>query len=409
MKQLLLFLLSVSIACPAFSQHYHLVELDPATAAVISTGDSIPGVSTCFAKVRTYNETDGRFIFPAGASSVDHLYAIDVSTGAVNSGIPFFPSGAWATYAPEYDNSTGTLYGVYFNDTVNRHFLATIDQTTGIPTPIDDTLHIEGLNCVVSGMHCYDEINKRFFVKCDERLFSIDATTGKRIANPELEIPQTSSLLHFAYSRTADTLYGVLLNSLVSKHFLVRINSVSGVLDTIGTGSSLGFGNGSATIDEANQLYIYNYRKNNHNFLMAISLTTGMVVHHDTIAVDSGEVILLPKYDNTRQKLLAIFRDVLAPPLHLSHPTSGSQAPMLYPNPAEDYSVLEYSLPAERTVTVELLNLSGKVLRRYMEDQRQTGGTHSLRVDLDNFLAPGIYLVRLQADDHVWSLRLVKQ
>jgi len=64
-----------------------------------------------------------------------------------------------------------------------------------------------------------------------------------------------------------------------------------------------------------------------------------------------------------------------------------------HPNPFNDYTTINYTLPAEGKIRLELRNLIGQVLM-ILFDGLQSGGVHSLNVVTDK-LAHGIYTLEI--------------
>jgi hypothetical protein len=63
------------------------------------------------------------------------------------------------------------------------------------------------------------------------------------------------------------------------------------------------------------------------------------------------------------------------------------------PNPAQTMTEIPYAIPADGTVDVKIVSISGQVL--YQKEMQATAGNHSLVLDID-FLANGIYYYRME-------------
>ncbi|QKG51714.1 alpha-amylase family glycosyl hydrolase [Hymenobacter sp. BRD67] len=79
----------------------------------------------------------------------------------------------------------------------------------------------------------------------------------------------------------------------------------------------------------------------------------------------------------------------------------------LAPNPAAGTTTLAYELPAAATTTVTVQNLLGQTVRQ-LAPARQTAGAQAQALSLQG-LAPGMYLVKLQAGDLTQTARLLVQ
>ena len=79
----------------------------------------------------------------------------------------------------------------------------------------------------------------------------------------------------------------------------------------------------------------------------------------------------------------------------------------LVPNPAAGTTTLTYALPAAATATIAVQNLLGQTIRQ-LPPARQAAGAQAQALPLQG-LAPGVYLVRLQADGQTQTARLLVQ
>jgi len=77
------------------------------------------------------------------------------------------------------------------------------------------------------------------------------------------------------------------------------------------------------------------------------------------------------------------------------------------PNPAAGTTTLAYALPAAATTTIAVQNLLGQTVRQ-LAPARQAAGAQSQTISLQG-LAPGVYLVRLQANGQAQTARLLVQ
>ncbi|MFY9152762.1 MAG: right-handed parallel beta-helix repeat-containing protein [Prolixibacteraceae bacterium] len=65
-----------------------------------------------------------------------------------------------------------------------------------------------------------------------------------------------------------------------------------------------------------------------------------------------------------------------------------------YPNPFKGYTMLEYNLPVDGKVTVQVYNSLGQLVKSVV-DANQNAGNHTIRME-SNDLMPGIYIARLR-------------
>lgn len=82
-----------------------------------------------------------------------------------------------------------------------------------------------------------------------------------------------------------------------------------------------------------------------------------------------------------------------------------------YPNPFNSNTWINYSLPGQSNVTVNIYNIRGELVRTLINGQ-QAAGSHSIEwngfSDDGNSTAPGIYFYRLQTDDFTGTLKMFK-
>lgn len=80
----------------------------------------------------------------------------------------------------------------------------------------------------------------------------------------------------------------------------------------------------------------------------------------------------------------------------------------IFPNPAAERVVVEFSLPAASVVSGELRDAAGRVVMVVMDSQRMSAGTQQVRLEL-GALAAGSYTLVLRGDGWTANARIVKQ
>lgn len=79
----------------------------------------------------------------------------------------------------------------------------------------------------------------------------------------------------------------------------------------------------------------------------------------------------------------------------------------LFPNPCSGALHLQYSISEIRESRIEVINISGSVLKTiYFENQMP--GDHDITIDLSEFPA-GMYFIRMQSEDNLSMCKIVKQ
>ena len=239
----------------SFAQGEYIVEINRTNGNFNKVTSAIPGVTYVYPNIRAYDETNGTFIFQGALLSPDQLYSIDVFNDSVISN-PTFTGGVEF----EFDNSTGTLYGLFFDQAQSVYFLATIDPTTGTHSNVS-AASIPNMP-ICHGFSAFDEINNKYLHSSGNNILSVDASTGIVISDTALgllsgEVFVCASL---SFDNFTGILYGVVWDSAITnKYFLVSVNPSSGAITKIGSGTTLLEQSGVSAIDKANQQYLYLY------------------------------------------------------------------------------------------------------------------------------------------------------
>ena len=75
----------------------------------------------------------------------------------------------------------------------------------------------------------------------------------------------------------------------------------------------------------------------------------------------------------------------------------------MYPNPIKNTATLEYTLDQPELLTIQLTDLHGRVLKTFLQKQKQLAGTYFQTIDLPNNLPRGMYLVKLGSlEEHIF-------
>jgi len=81
--------------------------------------------------------------------------------------------------------------------------------------------------------------------------------------------------------------------------------------------------------------------------------------------------------------------------------------PTVSPNPFNQSFIVNYQLPQAATVQVDVLNLTGQKMMNSMVLTEQTKGNNQIAINGESWIA-GLYLVRIQMNDQVWTKRIIK-
>lgn len=79
-----------------------------------------------------------------------------------------------------------------------------------------------------------------------------------------------------------------------------------------------------------------------------------------------------------------------------------------YPNPFAQNTLIEYTIPENAMVSINILDVRGTVISRLLSDQVQEGGTHRITFESDS-LPEGIYICTLTTPNGRKTHKIVKQ
>jgi uncharacterized delta-60 repeat protein len=80
----------------------------------------------------------------------------------------------------------------------------------------------------------------------------------------------------------------------------------------------------------------------------------------------------------------------------------------MYPNPVIKDACLEYTMLKSETISIQLTDLTGKVIKTYVEEIIQPAGQQKISIELDNKIAQGNYFLRIVSSSGVEALKITK-
>lgn len=86
-----------------------------------------------------------------------------------------------------------------------------------------------------------------------------------------------------------------------------------------------------------------------------------------------------------------------------------NQTVKVYPNPAYEFTTLQYILKQTEIVSIRLLDLQGKVVHTILENELRTSGVHQHTIALPANLPAGLYSISITTGNGTTAVRLVKQ
>ena len=133
---------------------------------------------------------------------------------------------------------------------------------------------------------------------------------------------------------------------------------------------------------------------------------TNVVEQRATATYTAGKAILLQPGFEARAG--SVFQATIAPVSARSVEPGSGLLVSASPNPFQDLTTVEYTLPETTAVKHTLTDIRGGVIRHTESDGAQSAGTYKVGVEGNN-LPSGVYLYQLQTDKQTKVIRLLKQ
>lgn len=80
----------------------------------------------------------------------------------------------------------------------------------------------------------------------------------------------------------------------------------------------------------------------------------------------------------------------------------------VYPNPLDETSVLEYTLANDEQISIELIDMQGKVIKTYASNSAQAAGNYKLPLSIPSDLASGTYMLTLSSSKGKATIKVIK-
>ena len=129
-----------------------------------------------------------------------------------------------------------------------------------------------------------------------------------------------------------------------------------------------------------------------------------------SIALQDNKVILagnlrLESRPNSDFLLIRFLSDFRVGTVNFQTKTNNA---LVYPNPIQTEATLEYTLENPETLTIQLTDLTGRILKTYLQKEPQKAGDYQQEIDLPNDLPKGFYYIRLVAENGHHVVKVVK-
>lgn len=81
---------------------------------------------------------------------------------------------------------------------------------------------------------------------------------------------------------------------------------------------------------------------------------------------------------------------------------------LIYPNPVNDLTNLEYTLQNEEIITIQLIDLQGKIIKTFIQNEKQFVGRHEQVINLPVNLVSGTYLINISSPNGEIGIKVMK-
>ena len=95
-------------------------------------------------------------------------------------------------------------------------------------------------------------------------------------------------------------------------------------------------------------------------------------------------------------------------PLALSNFTSQKVSAFIYPNPIHSNETLQYSLTQDENLSINLYDVSGRLVQSFFNNQKRIAGEHSGRIKFSSSLPAGNYVLGVSNGKNSISIKVVK-
>ncbi|MBK9103174.1 MAG: T9SS type A sorting domain-containing protein [Saprospiraceae bacterium] len=88
--------------------------------------------------------------------------------------------------------------------------------------------------------------------------------------------------------------------------------------------------------------------------------------------------------------------------------SSSMQEALIYPNPVVDQVVLEFQLTTEETISIQVLDIQGRVIKTLVRNKHLDAGHYRQMLDLSDINIPGCFILQLIGETGAISVKMIK-
>jgi len=163
---------------------------------------------------------------------------------------------------------------------------------------------------------------------------------------------------------------------------------------------------GSVDSDNNREPVIFKFSSNGHlatNFGSNGRLTLQFEGANGSISRISkqfdNQVLLQATSDKTygRNNRLFLQRYLMDFNVGIFKPVLSAKELLIYPNPIQQAATLKYSLANPENITIQLVDVQGKILTTYIDNQAQSVGSYQQPIELPTYLPTGVYILTIRS------------
>ena len=81
---------------------------------------------------------------------------------------------------------------------------------------------------------------------------------------------------------------------------------------------------------------------------------------------------------------------------------------LIYPNPLQNLEILEYELKADETISIDLIDINGSIIKSFISSEKRNAGIHKEVMKMDKKLANGIFFFNLHNQFKSIFIKVIK-
>ncbi len=89
--------------------------------------------------------------------------------------------------------------------------------------------------------------------------------------------------------------------------------------------------------------------------------------------------------------------------------TDNKNSFLVYPNPIQKEAIFEYSLNNEEIISIDIIDMQGKIVQKVIEKQNQVSGDHKQTISLSSDISQGNYFLRFSSQNGQKSVQIIKK